>query len=107
MTSQNLARNPDAPKGCLTLQQAERFYYIWRRVLRYVNERKQMAAPFAITDAGLERMSGEQAVAIRDVLWAEDGLLDDYARDNPDGLAQADLDLAALILSNMQCCRWP
>ncbi len=62
MTSQNLARNPDAPKSCLTLQQAERFYYIWRRVLRYVNERKQVAAPFAITDAGLERMSGEQAV---------------------------------------------
>ena len=77
----------------MTPQQAERFYYVWRRVLRYVNQLKQIAEPFHITDDHLVRITGEQSVIIRDVLWADDSPLDDYVRDNPDDLAQADLDV--------------
>lgn len=90
-----MSRRPkkaDVPKGCLTPQQAERFYFLWRRLLRYVNQRRQVANGFLIGDVDRDSMSAEQAMEIRKVLWADDALLDDYMRENPDILAPADLD---------------
>lgn len=83
----------NSPKGCLTSEQTRRYYFLWRRLLRYVNQRKGLVQDFLARDLDAERMPVEQVVEIRDALWSDPTMLLEYVQGNPDGLTPADLEL--------------
>lgn len=75
----------------LAPDERERFYAIWWPLLRFVDDQ---------TGAGKGqkwspgRVPAETAFPIRAALWADDSLLERYAKENPAGLAQADCQTA-------------
>jgi hypothetical protein len=74
--------------------QTERFYRIWFALLRYVNDRRRLVAPFPPT-WGEAPLPTEDAFALRNALWADDALRERFVADNPARLAPADLVLVA------------
>jgi hypothetical protein len=78
----------------LSQQQCERFYRIWFALLHYVNKQRHIAPDFP--DApGQANIDPADAVKIRDALWAEDALRENFIATNPVGLSQEDLALVA------------
>jgi hypothetical protein len=73
-------------------QEAERFYRVWFRLLHYVNQRRKLVDAFpAIWQPGI--VSSEEALPLRDALWEDDSLREDFIRDNPARLSADDLAL--------------
>ncbi len=79
---------------CLPPQETERFYRIWFALLHYVNTQLQLVPAFP--DApGKADVSIEVTVRLRDALWANDTLREQFITDNPAQLSAADLALVA------------
>jgi hypothetical protein len=78
---------------CLPTPQVDRFYAIWRPLLYFVNERLKLVPSLlgARMDA---KLPTQEAAKIREKLWADDALLDEFAAENPASLSEADLALA-------------
>ncbi len=75
-------------------QETERFYRIWFALLHYVNAQLQLVPVFP--DApGKEDVSIEVTVQVRDALWANDALREQFIVDNPAQLSAPDLALVA------------
>lgn len=73
--------------------EVERFYSVWIPLLRFVNERRRVAP--GVVFGGPRPVDPEVAVRVRDALWAEDSLLDDFLRENPAGLDPGALAMAS------------
>jgi hypothetical protein len=71
-----------------------RFYRIWFALLQYVNTQLRLVPTFP-TAPGEEEVSTEVAVQLRDALWANDGLREQFVIDNPAHLSAADLALVS------------
>ena len=75
-------------------QETERFYRIWFALLHYVNTQLQLVPAFP--DApGKEDVSIVVTVRLRDALWVNDALREQFITDNPAQLSAADLALVA------------
>jgi hypothetical protein len=76
--------------------ETERFYRIWFALLHYVNAQRHLVPAFPATweEATQEASLPLDAVQpLRDALWAEDALREQFIADNPTGLPTADLAL--------------
>jgi hypothetical protein len=76
----------------------ERFYRIWFALLHYVNAQRHLVPAFPATrEAATQEASMPLDVVqpLRDALWAEDALREQFIADNPTGLPTADLALVA------------
>jgi hypothetical protein len=81
---------------CMRLapHETERFYHIWFILLHYVNSQLQLVPDFPAVP-GEQEISPEIATQIRDALWANDALREQFIADNPAQLSAADLALVA------------
>ena len=73
---------------CLSPQQVARFYRIWFALLHYVNERRHLVTPFPAVP-GPESVQPEDAMQVRDALWADDTLRQGFIAENPARLDEA------------------
>src|SRR5512135_2532547 len=78
----------------LSPQETERFYRIWFAVLHYVNAQMHLVPAFPATP-GVETVSTEVTLQLRDALWANDALREQFIADNPAQLSAADLAVVA------------
>ncbi|HEV2582717.1 MAG TPA: hypothetical protein VGT44_17800 [Ktedonobacteraceae bacterium] len=74
------------------MEQVERFYRVWIPLLHYVNEQRDLVAPFP-PDSKEARLPVSDIFKLRDALWADDGLRENYIATNPFKIAPADLAL--------------
>ena len=74
----------------LSPQQVERFYHIWFALLRFVNEQRQLLSVFP-ADGEEEALSPSDEMQLRNVLWADETLLEHFIATNPAGLSSSDL----------------
>lgn len=74
----------------LTPLQAERFYKLWFPLLRFVNKKKNVVSAKLLAK---EPYDPQDIAKVSEKLWADDRLLEQYASENPDGLAEEDLEL--------------
>ncbi len=81
---------------CMRLppQEIERFYRVWFALLHYVNTQLQLVPAFPATP-GEETVSTEVTIQVRDALWANDGLREQFIADNPAQLSPDDLAVVA------------
>src|SRR5262245_10726924 len=73
-------------------QQAEQFYRVWFALLGYVN-RQLHRVPSLPSHPDPSWATREDAIQLRDALWADDSLRQAFLAQNPAGLAPADLAL--------------
>jgi len=78
----------------LSRQEIERFYRIWLPLLHYVNVRRQLVAHVPLVP-GAETISPEDVGRLRKALWEDDALRKGFIAENPAGLSDADLEMAA------------
>lgn len=78
----------------LAPQETTRFYRIWFALLYYVNEQLHLV-PDLPADLVEQGVSPETAIRIRDALWDNDAVREQFIADNPAGLSDADLALVA------------
>jgi hypothetical protein len=78
----------------LAPQEIERFYRIWFALLHYVNAQLHLVPTFPAAP-GEQDVSPEVTMQVRDALWANDGLREQFIADNPAQLSAADLALVA------------
>jgi hypothetical protein len=76
----------------LTPAQADRFFAAWFSLLRFVNDVRRIVP--RTPNAG-EPFPIDEALAIRNALWADDALLDAFVSENPAGLPADLLDAVA------------
>lgn len=74
-------------------EEVERFYRIWFPLLRYTNEKRHVVPEIHAwpPEASLDV---QDAMALRNILWADDSLLDGFIDENPAALPPEDLALA-------------
>jgi len=78
----------------LSPQQTERFYRIWSPLLHYVNDQRHLVPTFP--DApGKAVLPTTDALQLRNALWADDTLRENFIATNPAGLPPDDLALVA------------
>lgn len=71
----------------LSASQTERFYNIWFPLLRFVNKRRKL-----LNESFLgESWNPEHADMLRNELWANDALLNEFIEENPAALSSTDL----------------
>ncbi len=75
-------------------EETERFYRIWFVLLHYINTQLQLVPAFPATP-GVEEVSTEVTMQLRDALWANDALREQFITDNPAQLSAEDLALVA------------
>ena len=75
-------------------QETARFYRIWFAVLHYVNTLLHLVPTFPATP-GVETVSTEVTLKLRDALWANDALREQFIAENPAQLSASDLALVA------------
>lgn len=75
-------------------QETERFYRIWFALLHYVNTQLQLVPSFPAAP-GKEDVSTTVTIQVRDALWANDALREQFIAENPAQLSAADLALVA------------
>lgn len=75
-------------------QETEHFYRIWFALLHYINAQLQLVSTFPAAP-GEEDVSTEVTVQVRDALWANDGLREQFITDNPARLSADDLAVVA------------
>ncbi len=82
--------------GCVRLppQETARFYRIWFALLHYMNTQLHLVPSFPATP-GVETVSTEVTLTLRDALWANDALREEFIAENPAQLAASDLALVA------------
>ena len=82
--------------GCMRLppQETARFYRIWFALLHYVNTQLHLVPAFPATP-GVETVSTEVTLKLRDALWANDALREQFIAENPAQLPAEDLALVA------------
>src|ERR1700674_1610686 len=78
----------------LAPHEIERFYRIWFALLHYVNAQLHLVPTFPAAP-GEQDVSPEVTMQVRDALWANDGLREQFIADNPAQLSAADLALVA------------
>ena len=70
--------------------QTRRFYRIWFALLRFVNDQRQLVPAFAsLRDE--QALSPANELRLRDALWADETLLEDFLATNPADLSSRDL----------------
>jgi hypothetical protein len=72
----------------LTPAQADRFFATWFPLLVYVNDARRIV-PRRVREGS--SFTVQEALSIRDALWADDALLDAFVAENPAGLSPAAL----------------
>ncbi len=75
-------------------EETARFYRVWLALLHYVNARRQLVPAFS-PEPDQASLPTEDALRLRDVLWTDDPLREQFVADNPAGLPPADLALVA------------
>ncbi len=75
-------------------EQVKRFYYIWFDLLHYVHEQRHLAPNFPDTPTAMS-ISPDDALQLRNTLWADDVLRESFIATNPVGLSSPDLALVA------------
>jgi hypothetical protein len=75
-------------------QETERFYRIWWALLSFVNARRHLVPDLPARPAP-GSVKPVDAMEIRNALWADDALLDQFIAENPAALPPADLALVA------------
>ena len=75
-------------------EQVKRFYHIWFELLHYVHEQRNLAPNFPDTPMAMS-ISPDDALQLRNALWADDALLESFIATNPAGLSSPDLALVA------------
>src|SRR5215472_1402471 len=78
----------------LSPQETARFYRIWFALLHYVNAQLHLVPTFPATP-GVETVSTEVTLTLRDALWANDALREHFIAENPAQLSASDLALVA------------
>lgn len=76
----------------LSKSEVERFYRIWFPLLHYVNQQQKLLPTFP-SQWGNADVAPEDAVLLRDALWANDSLREAFIAENPANLSAADLAL--------------
>jgi hypothetical protein len=71
-----------------------RFYRVWFPLLRYVNEQRHLV-PALPASPGDAAVSTDDALKVRDALWGDDSLREQFIADNPANLPVPDLELVA------------
>ena len=74
----------------LAPQETERFYRIWFALLHYINEQLHLVPDFPEAP-GEQDVSPEAEMQVRDALWANDAVREQFIADNPAGLPDTDL----------------
>lgn len=77
----------------LSPAEVERFYSVWKPLLHFVNQRRAVVP--GVSFDGPHPVDAELAAKVRDALWADPSLLDDFIRENPAGLSADALALAS------------
>src|SRR5260370_3139270 len=75
-------------------QETERFYRIWFALLHYVNTQLHLVPAFPAS-LGEQDVSPEDTIQVRDALWANDALREQFIAENPAQLPAVDLALVA------------
>src|SRR6266849_9221205 len=75
-------------------QETERFYRIWFALLHYVNKQLHLVPAFPASP-GEQDVSPEDTIQVRDALWANDALREQFVTENPAQLPAVDLALVA------------
>ena len=75
-------------------EQVKRFYHVWFELLHYVHEQRNLAPNFPDTPMAMS-ISPDDALQLRNALWADDALRESFIATNPAGLPSADLALVA------------
>ena len=75
-------------------QETARFYRIWFALLHSINAQLHLVPDFPATP-GVETVSTEVTLKLRDALWANDALREQFIAENPAQLPAADLALVA------------
>jgi hypothetical protein len=78
----------------LPLPQAEFFYTIWKPLLFFVNRQRQLVPTLLEADPGTQ-LSVPEAFEIRQTLWEDETLLDDFITQNPAQFSAENLALVA------------
>lgn len=78
----------------LSVQEKERFYRIWFVLLHWVNEQLH-PVPWLPDVPSQGSVPPEQAMQVRNALWADDQLLTRFTAENPAQLSEEDLALVA------------
>jgi hypothetical protein len=78
----------------LASDEVQRFYTIWFPLLRYVNQKRKLIPAFLDRDDDAS-VDIQDAVTLRDALWADDSLREAFIADNPANLSTDDLALVA------------
>ena len=74
----------------LQSDEAEQFYRIWWALLSYVNQKRDVVKDWP-TDPKQTGVKVAQAVKVRDALWTDSSLREQFLRENPAGLSDEDL----------------
>ncbi len=72
----------------LTPPQVNRFYGIWFPLLRFVNQKRKVIDETLLRT---ESLNPNDAAVVRNSLWSDDRLLEDFVCENPAALSDADL----------------
>src|SRR5436190_10917737 len=75
-------------------EEAQRFYRVWFPLLHYVNERLHLIPSFPDRPSD-QAVPVPNALKLRDAMWADERLREQFVAENPAGLSSADLDLVA------------
>jgi hypothetical protein len=78
----------------LSSKQIERFYRIWFALLRFVNDQRQLVPAFPAREQEAA-LSPADEMQLRNVLWADETLLEHFIATNPAGLSSPDLAIVA------------
>ena len=76
----------------LSLEDTERFYRIWFALLHFVNEQRRLVSSFPAT---WQQVPVSTVKTLRDAMWADDALRQEFLATNPAGLPPADLQVVA------------
>jgi hypothetical protein len=76
----------------LSWDEVKRFYSIWFLLLHYVNQKKKLVKSFP-AEWGKVSVRPEDALPLRDALWADDSLREAFIAENPAKLSPADLSM--------------
>jgi hypothetical protein len=74
----------------LAHDEVKRFYDIWFPLLYYINQKKQLVKSFP-AKWGNVNVKPENALPLREALWADDALREGFIAENPAKLSPADL----------------
>ena len=78
----------------LPAEQTARFYRIWLALLRYVNEERHLVPAFSASEKDAPLALSDE-MQVRNALWADDALREQFIALNPAGLPASDLAVVA------------